>query len=100
MTKRTPPVDVMFRVDRKEGDVYALLPGLAGTREPHTCVCFSRDGHASADLTGCVRSSRPATPEQRAGLERTMLAYPYLYSLRPVARSTRRHERLRIGQTR
>lgn len=93
-------VDVMFRVD-SQGDVFALFPGVAGTHEPHTCSCYQHVGqHSSADLTACIRTSRPATPDECAPLKHELEAAPYHYVLAVVKRTQRRHLAERIAQTR
>lgn len=59
-TKEILPV--MFRASRNDrSDVYALFPTLPGTNDPWTCTCYQHVGqHSSADLRGCINSSRPA----------------------------------------
>jgi hypothetical protein len=85
----TEVVDVIFRVDR-EGEVFALFPGLAGTRELHTCTSYQHVGqHGSADLAFCMRSSRKATEDEYMPLMRELQRVGYAMNV--VAKTSRRH---------
>jgi hypothetical protein len=60
---KTPVLFRVWRSGRK--DVFALFPFEPATREPHTCMSYASVGqHSNADLAGCVRNSRPATPTE------------------------------------
>jgi hypothetical protein len=85
----TEVVDVIFRVDR-EGIVFALFPGLAGTMQLHTCTCYQHVGqHSSADLAGCMRESRKATEDEYMPLMRELQQRGYAMNV--VLKTSRNH---------
>lgn len=96
---------VIFRVSRDNpDDVYALFPEELGSYEARTCSCYQHTGqHSIADPYACIRSSRPARPEEYAKLLRELEVLGY-DDLRIVARHTHRHletreQALRIAAT-
>lgn len=63
------PTKVLFRLDRKEGDVYALMPELMYNHERHLCTTYAHVGqHSAADLHGCMKRSREAMPNEYKAL--------------------------------
>jgi hypothetical protein len=59
---------VVFRMD-KEGIVFALFPELPADNYGTYCTCYQHIGqHCSADYHGCIQFSRPANPDEYAGL--------------------------------
>ena len=59
---------VVFRVWQPEGTVLALFP----YEKEHSGLCSSYEHvgqHASADYTGCIQRSRPATSAEYAPLK-------------------------------
>ena len=96
MSVDTEMVDVIFRVDR-EGQVFALMPGLAGTLDPRTCTSYQHVGqHSSADLASCLRRSRAATAEEAGPLLRELQRIGYVVNV--VSNATRSHFRQRVRQ--
>lgn len=86
--------DVMFRVDRA-GELFALMPALPGTNEPHTCTSYQHVGqHSSADLRHCINTSRRAEPEEFAPLKRELEGRGYAVNV--IQRATRRHDQARL----
>jgi len=81
VTEADPPVVVVFRVSRgNPRDVFALFPAIEWS--PGTVTCYARVGqHSAADYAACIRSSRPARPEQYASLKAELEASPYRYRL-------------------
>ena len=95
-------IPVMFRVSKNDSsDVFALFPTIPGTQDLYTCTCYQHVGqHSSADIRGCVKSSRPATPEEMASLLRELKRVYQECELVIVQRTTRamtaaRHKELR-----
>ena len=96
MVMETEMVDVIFRVDR-EGEVFALMPGLAGNLDPRTCSSYQHVGqHASADLAFCLRRSRAATAEEARPLLRELQQIGYVVNV--ISNATRSHYRQRVRQ--
>lgn len=96
MVVDTEMVDVIFRKDR-EGVVYALMPGLAGTNNPHTCTSYEHNGqHSSAALSGCINASKPASDEESRGLLKELQQVGYLVNV--IRHATRRHFEQRVSQ--
>lgn len=97
MATDTDIVDVIYRVDR-EGHVFALFPGLAGTNDLKTCTCFEvNGGHSSADLAWCIKTSRPAREDEVEHLHK-VLTINYGYLVNVVKNVTRLHLRQRARQ--
>jgi hypothetical protein len=75
MEQDTNITDVVFRCD-KHGDfkdtVFALLPHEVDDRNGHVTSYQHVGQHSSADYTGCIASSRPATPEEYKNLKAEM----------------------------
>lgn len=96
MVLDTEMVDVIFRLDR-EGIVFALMPGLAGTQDPRTCTAYEHVGqHSSADVRHCIDKSTPATQEEYASLLHELQGIGYLVNV--VKRATRAHFEQRARQ--
>lgn len=59
---------VIFRVWQEHGkdkEIFALFPTIAGDTTGLYCQSYQQIGqHSGADYTGCIRQSRPATPEE------------------------------------
>jgi hypothetical protein len=92
----TEMVDVMFRVNKRDGgDVFALMPGVGGTRDANTCTSYQHVGqHCSADLMLCIQHSRPATPEEYKPLLAELQRRGYAVNI--ITRATSRHREERI----
>jgi hypothetical protein len=69
----------------KEGIVFALFPEIPAT--DRYCTCFEHVGqHGSADYSGCIANSRPATQEEYADLAAELTGRGYnlqVYQRRP-----------------
>lgn len=93
----TMKTDVMYRKD-KEGVVFALFPGHAGTNSLDTCSSFELvGGHSSADLKGCITTSKPAKPDEYKRIHE-VLTNCYGYDLNIVKRANNQHEVARAVQ--
>ena len=89
MTKEAKTL-VVFRVFRSGGDVIALFPDIAATRNPVYCESYQHVGqHGAAHYTGCMKASRPALPEEYASLVAELQSPPYSYNLDIRQRATR-----------
>jgi hypothetical protein len=65
MTEKTK---VVFRV-WPEGDILALFPEEPGDVLGHQCLSYQRIGqHGNADYDHCISATRPAQPDEYAGL--------------------------------
>lgn len=84
-----PPVIVVFRKWRDNGDILALFPEI-----PHNdrlCTAYEHVGqHGGADYAGCIARTVPATPTEYAALRRELKSAPYHYKLIIRKRYTRR----------
>jgi hypothetical protein len=76
MSCDTAVVRVVFRKDKREGDVYALMPDDVADPQGN-CGCYTEHGHTAADYLGCIASSRPATPAEYAPLLEAMRRIGY-----------------------
>lgn len=81
MTQQTR---VLFRKD-KHG-VFALFPDLPWSHSGSVTFYSHIGQHGGADYPLCIRSSRPATPEEYAPLKRELEGPPYRYNLKIVKR--------------
>jgi len=81
VTTPDPPVVVVFRVSRGDlHDVFALFPNIQWSCG--TVTCYAHAGqHGAADYAACIRSSRPALPEEYAALRAELEAGPCRYRL-------------------
>ncbi len=72
-----PLTPVVFRVWRaKPGGVLALFPTVAHNRD--LCSSYEHVGqHGGADYTGCIRLTRPATPDEIRPLAAELTACGY-----------------------
>lgn len=69
-------VIVIFRTD-KEG-TFALFPEEVGNMHDHTCLSYQHLGqHGTADLLGCIYTSRPAKEEQKRPLAQELQSIGY-----------------------
>ncbi|MEN6367750.1 MAG: hypothetical protein ABFC88_13140 [Thermoguttaceae bacterium] len=68
-TETTPDL-VVIRVWRgDDNDIFALFPELSASYNGYDVTCYQHIGqHSAADYCGCIRQSRPATPEEAAPL--------------------------------
>ena len=75
---------VVFRVltqEPQKGEVIALFPLLAWSKD-HLCTSYMHIGqHGAADYAGMIRQSRKATPEEYMPLYRELTQAPYHYNL-------------------
>jgi len=80
MEKDTHITDVVFRCNKSgdfKGVVFAMLPHECGDRSGHV-TCYQHIGqHGTADYSGCIRDSRPATEEEYADLKKEMEGLGY-----------------------
>jgi len=89
-------VDVMFRKPLDGSEVYALFPGLPGTQDPDTCLCYEHIGqHSAANLARCIHSSRVAKPEEYGELQKELERVGY--KLKVVFRSSLWHYNARVS---
>ena len=52
----------LTRMDRKKGEVTAIMPELPGTDSPYTCTCYAHIGqHGHCNVSLINQCSRPAT---------------------------------------
>ena len=59
----------LTRMDRKRGEVTAIMPELPGTNNPYTCTCYAHMGqHGSCNISLINQCSRPATEAEYADL--------------------------------
>jgi hypothetical protein len=75
---------VIFRKWPKSqgGEVIALFPCEAATRDGGMCQSYERVGqHGAADPHGVVDRTKPATPEEYAELKAELERAPYGYAL-------------------
>lgn len=83
-----PETLVIFR-KYHDGEILALFPELPADRKH--CTCYAHVGqHSAADYQGCIRSSRPATPDEYKALARELESAPYTYRLKIRTRYARR----------
>lgn len=79
-TQDTDQTIVVFRWD--DGEVCALFPEIQGDSNGRYCSCYAHVGqHGSADYTGYVARTRPATPDEYADLRAELESPPYGYRL-------------------
>lgn len=97
-------LDVIFRIGKNfigdDGQVTAVFPSEAGTRDPNTATCYAHVGQHGACSRDWYRTTRAATLEEYAPLLRELKG---IYEtgadavcLRAVSRWTVRHDRLRL----
>ncbi len=85
-------VDVMFRKHKKEGDIVAVFPGMAGDSSISTCGCYQHIGqHGACSVAWVLEDTRPATPEEYAPLLNELKRIGYGDTLRIVKRMTQKH---------
>jgi hypothetical protein len=85
---------VMFRMG-KDKDLFALFPEVPSDRAGTFCMSYQHVGqHSGADFFGCVRTTRPATPEEYQGLQAELESIGY--QLKVIQRASHTvHERRR-----
>ncbi len=95
--KVSTKVPVLFRMMRGEHAPLALFPTLPGTNERHTCTSYEHMGqHGSADLRGCMNSSRPAKPSEYAPLAKELRRIGYKLEIKK--RSSYAMDKLRYAE--
>lgn len=81
MAQEASVTRVVFRMDRQDGGVFALLPDDRATAEGH-CTAYQRvGGHCPADYAGCIARSRLARPEEYADLKAEMERIGYVLAV-------------------
>ena len=88
--KTEEPTKVMFRWERDGSykGVLALVPAVAGNRDPSTCSCYAHVGqHSAADYLSVMERSRAATIEEYSNLATELRRIGY--NLKIVFRSSR-----------
>lgn len=101
-TKKTQHTAVVFRVWRAAPrTVMALFPHEPGTNNPATCSSYEHVGqHGSADPSGCVHRSRPATRAEADPLASELRRIGYrLRFLRRIPRNSYAVRRAAISGT-
>lgn len=96
-------LDVIFRADRNgehAGEVTAVFPALAATRDPGVVLSYAHIGqHGACSRAWYVNATRAATSEEYAPLLRELRAiYEHgtdAVQLRVVRRWTRAHDKAR-----
>ena len=75
MEKDNYKTEVVFRVDKAgafKGTVFAMLPHECADLQGNV-TCYEHVGqHHSANYSGCIAKSRPATPEEYKDLKKEM----------------------------
>lgn len=88
-----PPVDVIFRKYRKDGDIIALFPAIPATMGD--CLSYQHIGqHGACDSNHVFFVTYEATAEEYADLYKE-LTEQVGYTLRVVKRTTAKHRRQR-----
>lgn len=84
MNRQETPTKVVFR-KYPNGDILALFPEI-----PHNhllCSSYQHLGqHGPAHYSLCIRSTKPASPQEYQSLKEELEAAPYHYSLKVIKR--------------
>ena len=72
---------VVFR-KFKEGDILALFPAERGDNNWAVSSYMHVGQHGAADYTGCIRLTKPATPEEYAPLKRELESIGYVLDVK------------------
>jgi hypothetical protein len=89
--RRAKPLvtDVIFR-KHKDGEVFAIFPGLVGTSTPYDCSCYAHIGqHSCCDPYWCSRVYKLAKPLEYRDLLKELRRIGY--RLRIMKRMTQQH---------
>ena len=90
--------DVIFR-KHKDGEVFAIFPGIASSPSVYFCSCYALIGqHGSCDPQLCCQTYALAKPKEYRGLAKELRQRGYL--LRIMKRMQLRHVRERRQQLR
>jgi len=93
----TESTKVIFRADKRDGEIIAIFPASAGTNDPYTCSCYVHMGqHGSASLDYVRQRTRPATPTEYRDLKRELRSIGY--RLKIAKRMTRADDNSRLAQ--
>jgi hypothetical protein len=88
MSETNPPVVVIFRKWKEDGEILALFP--TEIAHDHYCTVYAHVGqHSAGDYHACIALSTPATPAEYASLKRELESEPYNYNLTVRKRYTR-----------
>lgn len=91
-----PETPVVFRFWKgKTGGVLALFPAIPADNSGALCSSYERVGqHGGADYHGCIRRTRPATPQEYQDLAKELQGLGY--NLKVYRRATQEMHRERI----
>ena len=68
----------LTRMDRKRGEVTAIMPEIPGTDSPYICTCYAHVGqHGSCNISLINQCSRPATEAEYTPLLRELKSIGY-----------------------
>ena len=89
-SKTSDITKVIFRKEKtKPYEVFALFPEIPGSVSAHTCLSYQHVGqHSAAEYNHCIRTSRPAKPEEYKALKKELEQIGYVLDIR--SRSGRR----------
>ena len=86
----------IFRTFRGDTEATAFFPEVLFSYSDDHCMCYARVGqYSAADYEGCIKRSRPSTPEQTARLKAELESLGYEIEVR--ARATRAMHIVRWG---
>jgi hypothetical protein len=87
-----PITPVIFRADKRDGDVTAVFPTDPADYTGECMGCYAHVGqHSQCSLAWYHSHTRPATPAEYADLKAELEAAPYGYRLAVYKRITREH---------
>lgn len=93
----TPPTDVIFRKDTRNGEIIAILPGLAGTNDPKTCAVYVNNGGHGWGYPHVIDShSKLAEPKEYQALMHELQEFGY--RVNPVKKVGRHHDKARRAE--
>lgn len=73
---------VIFRKDKKCGEIVAMFPAVAGTNDLWTCSCYVHLGQHGSASVDYVRASRLAKPAQYRPLANELRRIGYKLGIR------------------
>ncbi len=96
----TDVTPVVFRVWKgKDGTVVALFPTLPADNSGRLCESYEHIGqHGGADYAGCIRRTRPATPEEYARLKAELTTIGYNLIVAPGATPAMHAKRVKTAR--
>lgn len=95
-TKRDITEDVIFRVFRDGNDVIAFWPASAADNDGRYCQSYQHIGqHSPANYQGCLRATRPATPNEYKDLLKELKQIGYKPNI--IKRATKWYDKARMN---